>query len=99
MVINKNLREEHKMFGFIKKLFGATPVEKKAEECPVMSAPYKVEAAPAPEPTPAVEAAPAKKAPAKKAPAKKAPAKKAAVKATPAKKPGAPRKPKASSAK
>jgi hypothetical protein len=34
------------MFGFIKKLFGATPVvEKKVEECPVMAAPYKVEAA------------------------------------------------------
>jgi len=99
MVINKNLREEHKMFGFIKKLFGATPVEKKAEECPVMSAPYKVEAAPAPEPTPAVEAAPAKKAPAKKAPAKTAPAKKPAAKKPGIAKPKAPRKPKAKPAK
>ena len=94
MVINKNLREEHKMFGFIKKLFGATPVEKKVEECPVMSAPYKVEAAPAPEATPVVAAAPAKKAPAKKPAAKKPAAKKPGIA-----KPNAPRKPKAKPAK
>ena len=79
------------MFGFIKKLFGATPVvEKKVEECPVMSAPYKVEAAPAP----VAETAPAKKAPAKKATAKKPAAKKPGIA-----KPKAPRKPKAKPAK
>ncbi len=99
------------MFGFIKKLFGATPVvEKKVEECPVMAAPYKVEAATPvavkegecggiegcghPAPAPAVKEAPAKKAPAKKATAKKPAAKKPGIA-----KPKAPRKPKAKPAK
>jgi hypothetical protein len=69
----------HKMLSFIKKLFGAKPVEVQAE------VPYKVEAVNA---MPIVEVAPAVEAPAKAAKAKKTGATKPAT----AKKP---RKPKA----
>lgn len=97
-ILNKNLKEEHYMFGFIKKIFGAKEevaapvVDTKVEA--VNQAPYKVEAVKIVPAEVAVQAVVASTAPAKKPAAKKQQFAKKPQAPKPAAASKAPRKPK-----